>query len=249
MPTFVAKHLTLKVPDATLDHWNSPSKLPGGNIITIGNRKKILLEQIQGDSRFCKWRAGECCRTAVIEVAIPKHPTHMVSGSARQAKVLASEKIKKNVADLNVRSSNRMLPMSKPKCSRMLPMGITKPKCSRQSRSRRLKQVYDSLSDESELSVPTLNSLQDIHKRLSLNGVNHSTRHTGAMALVKDFSIDLTRLPSNETAVRCERAVDCRLKRMRHSHAARTLPYIGRIDPLVSRPKGIVSTGSRSEHR
>lgn len=197
----------MDVPKSVLDHWSSSSKLPGCNHMSIGKRKEQLFKQIKSKGKangtvFCKWRASECCPTQIVKVALPKAPS--VSGSARQAKVLASEKIKKDVAQFNMRGLGMGMPFRR----RSMPVR-------KSSEHKRLPRTSDvpctTLSIDTKLPSSSSRDKCNLRRHSFLSRSNCCGKRVATKVLLKSFSIDLTRLSGtiNGIGIGSREPLDC----------------------------------------
>ena len=100
------------IPNDVLMYWNEIPAFPTSNRSSIGNRLELLNRQINGtdpddDGKYCKWRAGQKRTTHTVEVSPPISPMHVSVNNCRVrlAKVIASNKIKKDVAYINQKIS------------------------------------------------------------------------------------------------------------------------------------------------
>ena len=160
--------------------------------MALGTRRQHLLQQMQqarecgNAARFCKWRASERLASAVVQVPVPKS-RHWITGSARRAKVAASEKIREDLRYLNKDPVKR-------RRSRYL--------------HRQTEASCDSFSSDTESLVSESPQAQKICRSRSYPlDRTHQPKLTSSKVVLRGLRIDLPRLNgiSREAVVRNRR--------------------------------------------
>lgn len=211
----------MAVPEAVLDHWNSPSKLPAANCITIGNRSQKIVKHMHGDlePKESKCMSSKCRQTPVISIAIPSENSCLYS-SQRQAKVEATEKIKHSLSELSMKEKG---------VRRRLSMNLNDHQ-NRQSKRRgpvrrngsvKSSSLASSRSDRSSSSSESMTTHGS--SPLPFNEVGPFSSPSPSVVSVRDFTIELTRVTCRPPSVsrstvgrHARRLAECKVQRLSH---------------------------------
>ena len=205
----------MDVPASVLDHWNSPAKLPGSNPHAGVNRRQNPIVDANrphplDTDMYSKWRSGEYCCPPVVELAV-NHATNTLHTSERQAKVAASRKIERTIANMNIKTERRLsLPFTgaRQKNGKMCRAGSVKSESSRHT-SPEILHMTDKTPSKRHTSSPRAGNMREMRinrhtspEILHMTDKTPSKRHTRSSTSpravnMREMRINLPRLPYN----------------------------------------------------